>query len=324
MKNTSVDNSTVDDLYNYAIELHKQGKYDDAIAYYKEILKIKSNNPEIYLNLAIAYKQKNDIVQAKQILSQAKAKFPTNKQIADNINAIEQEAVAGKFDEASQLYNSGDFQKALAVYQSIQPLSFDSLSGIAACYKSMENDAQAIEYYKQAFKIKPSSEGAYYLGVLYSEKENWFSSKVFLLKALELNPTNDKAKDLLGTVKEQLNIKRVDDAIALYEKGDYTKASAIFNNVLSEEPNNAYALYYKGLILDSEKKYLPAIGQYQKAIKYNPDLTIIYYLLALDYDNLTQYKNALINYKKYVAATAEDNEYKQYAQSRIKDLKKYE
>jgi len=46
-------------------------------------------------------------------------------------------------------------------------------------------------------------------------------------------------------------------------------------------------------------------------------------LIALDYDNLSQFKIALTNYKKYVTLTAENNEYKKYSQSRIKELQKY-
>lgn len=323
-KNAAIDKNAVNDMYDYAIELHKQNKFDDAIAGYNQVLKLKTDNPEVYINLAIAYKQKQDLASAKLILQTAKAKFPNNKQVADNLQALIQEAIAGKFDEATQCYNSGDYQKALASYQSIQPPSFDSLSGIAACYKALNNDAQAIEYYKKALDLTPNSDVAYYIAVLYSEKENWASSKIYLKKALSLSPNNSKAKDLLGTVSEQLNVKQVDNAIAFYDKGNYTEALSIFNKVLQDDPKNAYSYYYKGLISDSQKKYQQAIGEYQKAIKYNSTLTIVHYLMALDYDTLAQYKAALTNYKKYAASTTESNEYKTYAQTRIKELKKYE
>lgn len=319
-----LDKTTIDDMYNYAIDLHKQNKLDEAIAFYKEVLKVKSDNPEVYINLAIAYKQKQDMVSAKQILMNAKAKFPNNKQIADNLQGIAQEAVAGKFDEASEAYNSGDYQKALAIYQTVQPPSFDSLSGMGACYKALNKDDLAIEYYQKAFGLSANSDVAYYIGVLYSEKENWTASKTYLKKALDLNPANSKAKELMGSVNEQLNAKLVEDGANLYDKGEYTKALAIFNKILQADSKNAYAYYYKGLIDDAGKKYLLAISEYQKAIKYNPELTLIYYLMAIDYDSLSQFKSALINYKKYDTAVKEDNEYKKYTQERIKALKKYE
>lgn len=323
-KNAALDKNTINDIYDYAIELHKQNKLDDAILAYKKVLMLKTDNPEVYVNLAIAYKQKNDTANAKQILMQAKAKFPTNKQVLTNLNELTQEALAGKYDEASQFYNSGDYQKALASYQSVQPPTFDSLIGIAACYKGLNNSNQAIEYYKKAFAMQADSDVAYYIAVLYSEKENWLSSKIFLQKALAINPANSKAKDLYQSVAEQLNVKRVDDAIALYDKGDYAKALTLFNQILTDDPKNAYSYYYKGLISDVDKKYLQAIGFYKKAILYKPDLTIVYYLMALDYDSVAQYKSALPFYKRYVQLTNENNEYKTYSESRIKELKKYE
>lgn len=322
-KQVATDKSAIDNMYDYSIDLHKQKKFDEAIYGYKEVLKVKQTNPEVYINLAIAYKQKENIAMAKQTLLEAKTKFPTNKQIADNLNDLNQEAIAGKYDEASKEYNSGNFQKALTAYQTIQPPTFDSLSGIAACYKGMNNNVQAIEYYKKAFALHQDSDVAYYIGVLYSEKENWANSKEYLKKSLIINPKNQRAKDLMGSVDEQLNVKLVDQGIDLYDKGDHIKANAIFTKVLQDDPKNAYAYYYKGLILDAQKKYALAIADYKKAIIYNPELSIIYYLIALDYDSLSQFKFALTNYKKYVTLTTENNDYKKYSQERIKELQKY-
>lgn len=323
-KNAATDKNTANYLYDYAIDLHKQNNFDAAINGYKQVLKLKTDNPEVYINLAIAYKQKQNYESAKQILQTAKLNFPGNKPILDNLQSLNQEVLSGKFNEASEYYNKGEFQKAMDAYLSIQPPSVDSLSGIAACYKALNDDEHAIEYYKKALDLNPNSDISYYIGVLYSEKEDWNNSKAYLKRAIALNAKNQKAKDLLGSIIEQSNVKFIDDAIALYDKGDYAKAMAIFNKVLIEDPKNGYALYYKAMILDVDKKYSQAIIEYQKAIKYNPDLTIIYYLMALDYDNVGQFKSALQSYKKYVAATSEQNEYKDYAQSRIKALKKYE
>jgi tetratricopeptide (TPR) repeat protein len=318
------DKDALEDMYNYAIDLHKQNKFDDAILGYKEVLKLKTDNSEVYLNLAIAYRQKDDLSQAQQILQNAKTKFPDNQQISSQLKEIVENIAAVKFDDASNYYNNGDYQKALLAYQSIKPVSSDSLNGIALCYKALDNNTQAIEYYKKSLEISPNSDVAYYIGVIYSEQEDWNNSKNYLKKSLTINPNNEKAKDLYQTVIEQVNIKLVNNAIAFYDKADYQKALSILNQVLKDEPKNAYALYYKGLILDGGKKYLQAITEYKKALQANPDLTIIYYLMALDYDNLAQYKSSLANYKKYISLTAENNEYKTYSQSRIKELKKYE
>ena len=53
-------------------------------------------------------------------------------------------------------------------------------------------------------------------------------------------------------------------------------------------------------------------------------MTIVYYAMAIDYDYLKQYKNALLNYKKFLASTKEQNEYTKYSQQRVKDLHQYD
>lgn len=319
-----VDSYTLDRMYDYAIELHKDKKLDLAIDYYNEVLKFRKDNPEVYLNKAIALKEKGDVATAKQILTGAKAKFPANSQIANTLKAFDEEVLFAKYDEASKFFNNGEFQKAIAEYQMVQPPTFESLAGIAACYKSMEQEKMAIDYYKKALALKQDSEVAYYLGVLYYDIEDWGNSRLYLKKSIAINPQNQRAKDLLGSVIEQNNIKILDDAINLYEKNDYAKALSLFNKILADDSKNAYAYYYKALINDANKKYQLAINDYKKAIQYDQTIIIVYYLMALDYDSLAQYKNALMNYKKYVSKTAETNEYKTYSQKRIKELKPYE
>ena len=78
---------------------------------------------------------------------------------------------------------------------------------------------------------------------------------------------------------------------------------------------------------DSQKKYQLAINDYKKALQFNPQLTITNYSIAIDYDYLAQYSNALSYYKKYLAETkkvGETNEYTRYSAKRIQDLKAYE
>lgn len=324
-RQAAVDPSTVDDIYDYALDLHKKNKFDDAITFYREVLKFKTNNPEVYVNMAIAYKQKNDAAQATKILQDANTKFPNNKLVMDNLKAFTQDTITEDIKEAADYYNKNNYTKALACYQAIQPATADSLSGIAACYKAMNNDAQALEYYKKAYALdSTNSDIAYYIGVLYSEKEDWAQSKLYLKKAISINKNNTRAKDLYQTVLEQANIKLVDKAIALYDKAEYAQSLKILNQILLEDSKNSYAYYYRGLISDAQKKYAAALIDYKKAILYSSELTIVYYLIALDYDNLAQFKNALINYKKYISLTPGTDEYKTYALSRVKALKKYE
>ena len=48
-----------------------------------------------------------------------------------------------------------------------------------------------------------------------------------------------------------------------------------------------------------------------------------WYAIAINYDKLEKYKEAYDYYKKYSNSAALDDEYKQYAKTRVEELKKY-
>lgn len=314
-----------DMLYSYALDLHKQNKLEDAVKVYAEITK-GTNNPEVFVNLAIAQGQMKNYNEALTTLNNAKSKFPDNTQIADAIKNLQNENIAAKFDKAAEYFNNKDYQNAINEYLKVQPPTSDSMLGIASAYQSMENSAKALEYYQKAYTLKPTdSDIAYYIGVLYAEEENWGAAEEYLRKAISLNKNNQKATDYLQTIVEQNNIKHLNEAIALYENEKYDESLTSLNKLLVTDPMNAYAYYYRGMIYDTKNNKNEAVNNFKNALKYNnsEDLNIVNYLIAADLDTLGKYKDAYGYYKKYSTSNAPEDEYKQYAQSRVEELKKY-
>lgn len=323
-EDASVDKSTVAAMYEYAKELHKDKKYNDAISCYKEVLKYDADNPEVYANLALVYAEMQDFENAQKYIDGAKARFPKNSTIQNAYSEIKELSFAKKYDEANKYFASNEYQKALNIYLTIYPPQKDVLIAIAACYKGMNNIDKSIEYYKRAFnEDKNDSEVAYYIGVLYAEKENWTSAKIYLQTALKINPKNEDASDLLATVIEQNNVLLINKVIDLYNAKNYDNALKLISQILTEDNKNSYAYYYRGLIYDAQKKTLPAIQEYKKAIQHNPDLVISNYLIATGYDALGQYANAYTYYKKFVNESQSEDDYKKYARTRLHDLKSY-
>ena len=322
--NANVDMSSVSAMYDYAKELHSDKKYEDAIKYYLEVLKFDNNNPEVYTNIALAYADSNDFDSAKKYINSAKMRFPNNDEVKNAYNKINDKYSNIKYDEANKFFANSEYQKALNIYLTIYPPQKDVLIAMAACYKGLNNIDKSIEYYKKAFDLdKNDSEIAYYIGVLYAEKENWTSAKIYLQKAINLDPKNVNAEDLLSTVVEQNNVLLINKVIDLYNAKSYEQALKIISQILTEDNKNAYAYYYRGLIYDAQKKPLQAIPEYKKAVQYNPELVISDYLIATAYDSLGQYTNAYTYYKKFVNNSKSSDDYKKYAQTRLVDLKAY-
>ncbi len=310
-----------DILYNYALDLHKQNKLDDSIAIYNEVIKLTPSNPEVYVNLAIAQGQNKNYDSALATLNTANTKFPNNSQVKDALKSIQAQSTDEKLASAAEYYNNKDYQNAVNEYLKIQPPTSDSMLGAASAYQNMNDIDNAIVYYKKALNLSPkNSDIAYYIGALYADKEDYTNAKTYTDKALVLNKDNKQAQELLESLNAQLASQDLEKAINLFESEQYSESLVLLNKILSIEPNDAYALYYRGMIYDTQKKYNEAIADYKKAIDISPELTIVNYLIAVDYDTLGQYKNALPYYKTFTDKYTEQDEYLKYAQTRAGEL----
>lgn len=311
-------------LYTYALDLHKQNKLDDAITIYNELLKSDTTG-EVYINLAIAQNQKENYDAAINTLNIAKTKFPNNTQIATTMGNIKEGAMNAKLSQAAEYYNNKEYQKAITEYLKIQPATVDTMLGVASAYQNMDNNANAIEYYKKALSLKPTdSEIAYYIGALYADDERYVDAETYLKKAIALNKNNQQAQELLGQIQEQNKATALNDAIEFYDAQKYDESLALLNKVLTSDSNNTYALYYRGMIFDAQKKLNEAIADFKKVLSLNStDFLILNYMIAADYDTLEKYKEAYNYYSVFANSNAPDDEYKQYAKARMEELKQY-
>ena len=196
---------------------------------------------------------------------------------------------------------------------------------VASAYQNLNDNVNAIIYYKKAFELKPTdSEIAYYIAALYADREDWDSAEAYAQKSLLLNKNNKDAQTLLVEIKKQGISQLLEKAVALFDSQNYEQSLPLLNQVIAAEGKNAYALYYRGMVYDAMEKYSDAIADYKNAIAVNPDdLKIINYNLAVDYDTQEKYKEAYEYYLKYSESDVPDDEYKTYAADRAKELKTY-
>lgn len=323
--NTNMASANPGDIfYDYALELHKAGKIDDAIFMYNEALKKITDNPEIYVNLALAQAQGNDFNSALTTLQNAQTKFPKDTTIATTTKNITNMKSDNQMAKAAEFYNNKDYQNAINAYLSVAPETANSMLGVASSYQELGDNDKALEYYKKAFNLKPmDSDIAYYIAVLYGEKEDYTNAKIYLNKAITLNKNNTQATEYLASIEEADKSNLLNDAIALYDDNKLDESFTKFNELLTKDPQNAYALYYRGMIYDTKEKRNEAIADLKKAYSLNNEFSICNYLIASDYDALGKYKDAYNYYSAYANSQVEDDEYKQYAKARAEELKQY-
>lgn len=322
IKNGPVDGSI---YYSYAYLLHQSNRIDEAISNYKQALNLNAGGTDVYINLAQAYKQKKDFANASKIISLGLAKYPNNNDLLTYDNELKSDSATEKLIAGSELYKQGQFKEAISQYEQIEPKTAEVYLNMGSCYQAMNNDAKAIEYYKLAMIKEPNdADTALYLGQAYLNLEDWDNAKSYLGKSLSLNKENKLVKDLYMYVIEQQEQTVLQKALDAYSQGQYTNALGILNNLISQNKNNAYAYYYKGMVFDAQKKYSLAVIEYKKMLSLSNSIPEGYYAIAVDLEYLKQYSEALSNYKKYLSVVNEENEYTRYARSRVQELNKYE
>ena len=311
-------------LYQSAYNFHKEKKYELAKKFYLESLKLNSNQPDIYLNLSDVYLLLNDKQAAINILNDGKTAFPTNLQISERLKQFKLADVQKTLEEGGQALLSGQYEKALSLYKSIQPQTADSLLGIASTYQTMGDYSNAISYYKMAYNMEPNNiETAYYIASAYSANEDYNNAKIYVDKVLAQNPNHQNAKILAKFISEEVVQNDINKALDLYNNQQYQDAYNLLTTMIAKNPSSAVSYYYRGMVLDEQKKYESAIADYKNTIKYDRNFDLAYYSLGVDYDNLKDYKSAYSYYTQYLNITREQNEYTKFVKNRIEELKKY-
>ena len=313
-------------IYDYALELHRNGNTDNAIAMYKEAINLANTNAdaEMYVNLALAQAQRKDFDSALLTLNTANSKFLNNNSIKETIKNIQSMQTDTKLTKAAEFYKNQDYKNAITAYLDITPPTSDTMLAVAGAYQELGDKINAIEYYKKALSLKPvDSNIAFYIASLYGEQENYASAKDYLKKAIAFDKNNSQAIEYLKSIEEMEDSNLLNEAINKYEANNLDDSLKDFNSILSKDTENAYALYYRGMIYDTKGKKQESINDLIKAYKLNKDFTICNYIIASNYDSLEKYKEAYNYYLAYANSDVPDDDYKKYAQARAEELKKY-
>lgn len=312
-----------DAYYKFAYELHKNNRLDDAITYYEIVISLNPKFEDAYINLAQAYKQKGNIQKSHEIINEAQKQLPNAKAINEYQKNTLVELQNDIYKNATEIFSQGNYSKAIEEYKKIQPVTVDALIGIGSSYQALKDYKNAISYFKKALEKEPSnSELLYYIALGYSNLEDYKNAQTYSKKALLLSK-DEEIKALDEYLTEQILSLDLQNAYNLYEQGNYQIAINELNKIISKNPNNAYGYYYRALANDGLKKYKDAISDYTSALKYSNDMDIAYYSIAIDYDYLADYANAVKYYEIYAEKIKEENEYTKYARERAEELKPY-
>lgn len=311
--------------FNYALELHKNKNYTSALEYYKKALKLNPTKEEVYLNLAQIYIEEKDYKNANEICQKGLLVLPNNQKLNSYLADIKNYNSSSIYATATKLYEQKDYKNAISKYLEIENKTPEVNMAIASCYWQLQDYVTANKYYQEVLKKEPNNlEALSNSAWAYYNAGDYNNSKLMANKILAYDKLNKNAQDLLNSIYETEYSTQLQEAISLYEQAQYGKSFAILDSYLTKKPNDSYAMYYKGLILEEMKKPIDAIKQYKTLISKDSNFAPAYYSLAVALDNSEKYSEAVANYEKFISLKGnEKDEMVNFSISRVKELKDY-
>ena len=117
------------------------------------------------------------------------------------------------------------------------------------------------------------------------------------LREADLIVDGGKPDEEEGDVKLEAR-KKYAEGIELLQSGDSSRANEYLVEASEENPNNALAVYYQGLIDYTQRDINSAIANYDKAIKVNPNFSLAHFSRGLANYRLGNKSEALEDYNK--------------------------
>ncbi len=266
-------------LYNEVGKLqYRKGKYPDALENFSNALQLA--------------RELNDSLQLAKMYS--------------NIGVIND--VIGKYSVAIDNY-----QQSLKIYEYLNNKQGKEsvLNNMGIVYEEMNMPDKALDLYFQALKLKKergdqkSIAGTYNnIAIIYgSVFKNNDSAYYYYNKAMSIYQEIGDERDA-GLIYSNLGLIHLRKGEPVKAKEFFKKALTIFKK--TEDPKNiGYAEYYLGLTSHNESKYTQALNYYKQAERLSEQYDIkklqsqVCNDLARLYEQLGDYKNALICFKKY-------------------------
>jgi len=158
-------------LLGQGVGLWRAKRSREAIEKFEEVLRLDPGNAEANFSMGIAYESAGNYVEALTSYQRAAQQRPDNKDYADAVGAVQRKVSAkqkvddGKgelrvlAEDASAAYKRGEYISALELYKRLDEKAPNQALvkyNIGTLYLAIKNPITALEYYKQARKLKPS------------------------------------------------------------------------------------------------------------------------------------------------------------------------
>lgn len=265
-----------DIIFNTAVCLVCQGKYEQSIEVFKKAGDNKDNWINVYQPLAVIYEALNKNIEAAEMYQNLAEIYPEDfeiqKKSGDYICTMK------NYDKAKTYYDRANVLK---------PEFYQGYLNIGICLLRDKRVNEAVDILQLALKIAPEvCEVHYNLGNAYYGSGQKLLSLSAYKKAVELNPNDYKSLYNLGVILDEIDMKE--------------EAILAFEHTLDMKPDFYDASNNLSIVLCSLERYDQAVDSYLKALQYNPSSIELYFNLAITLEYQKKYDQAEELYHKIV------------------------
>lgn len=287
-----IDSSYVNAAVNLAYCYHRAEQYDNAIAFYKEIVRLFPKNIEYLRNYGDAlYKRENyneamEIYESLMLLDPSEEQFLSRRSwclfylnekeqaISTMHTAAQEKTSAFLFTELGKLHLEAsqltEATSALNIATTIAGNESRTLSRVAAAYFQKKHYQLAVDIFKLILEFEPDNFDALNnIGVCYDQLNLNQDAIDYFNLLLTKYPDNAASLTAIGAVYQKMNNR--DLAIEYYDKA------------LKIDPCLPTALYNKGVALHENGRYTESSHYFLETLKYRPDHEDAAYNLGINY-----------------------------------------
>ncbi len=236
-------------FFNQGVLLQKQGAIEEAIANYRDAIRIQSNYVAAMCNLGELLVTVGRPDESARVMERAVALNPNEPGVHNNLAGALQQL--GRFEDAIKHYKLELAQNGpdqASVHRNLG-LSLQSLGRLS----------EAGQHYELAIQIEPDNAVAHtYWGSLLLQQKKQDEAQTHFAQAVQLDPDNAENYSNLGVVL--MRARKYEDAIANYRRA------------IQIRPDYAVAYKNLGLAFAQSGNIREAAVQFQKALDLQPNL----------------------------------------------------
>jgi tetratricopeptide (TPR) repeat protein len=163
----------VADLLSQGVRLWRNKQGPEAIEKFEQAIRLDPENAQAHFSLGVAYEAKGAFQQAADNYQAAATIAPSNKDYSQALKAIQPKLAAQQKvsaqkaeltslnEDAAKAYQRGEYLSALDLYKQLDAKSPHQALvkwNIGTIYMLLKNQMLALEYYKEASKLKPDDQ----------------------------------------------------------------------------------------------------------------------------------------------------------------------